>query len=55
MNGFSELNDPVDQTERFKKQVALKDSGDGEAMHFDEDYITALSMAASHGGRGCRY
>ena len=41
-NGFSELNDPVDQTERFKKQVALKDSGDHEAMHFDEDYITAL-------------
>ena len=41
-NGFSELNDPVDQAERFKKQVALKDSGDHEAMHFDEDYITAL-------------
>ena len=32
----------LDQTERFKKQVALKDSGDHEAMHFDEDYITAL-------------
>jgi len=41
-NGFSELNDPEDQTERFLKQVAQKDSGDKEAMHFDEDYISAL-------------
>lgn len=41
-NGFSELNDPEDQAERFKEQVALKDSGDQEAMHYDEDYITAL-------------
>ncbi|RKZ45850.1 MAG: lysine--tRNA ligase, partial [Gammaproteobacteria bacterium] len=41
-NGFSELNDPEDQAERFKKQVEDKDAGDAEAMHFDEDYITAL-------------
>ena len=41
-NGFSELNDPEDQAERFRAQVAAKDGGDMEAMHFDEDYITAL-------------
>ncbi|WP_350558261.1 lysine--tRNA ligase [Psychrobacter sp. CAL346-MNA-CIBAN-0220] len=42
-NGFSELNDPADQAERFRGQVAEKDAGDDEAMHFDEDYIEALS------------
>ena len=41
-NGFCELNDPDDQAERFKAQVAAKDAGDNEAMSFDEDYITAL-------------
>lgn len=41
-NGFSELNDPEDQAERFQKQVAEKDAGDLEAMHFDADYIRAL-------------
>ena len=41
-NGFSELNDPEDQAERFRGQVAEKDAGDDEAMHYDEDYITAL-------------
>jgi lysyl-tRNA synthetase class 2 len=41
-NGFSELNDSEDQASRFKKQVQEKDAGDDEAMHFDEDYITAL-------------
>jgi len=41
-NGFSELNDPEDQAERFRKQVADKDAGDLEAMHFDADYIRAL-------------
>jgi len=41
-NGFSELNDPEDQAERFHKQVADKDAGDLEAMHFDDDYIRAL-------------
>ena len=42
-NGFSELNDPADQAERFRGQVAEKDAGDDEAMHFDEEYIEALS------------
>jgi lysyl-tRNA synthetase class 2 len=41
-NGFSELNDPEDQAERFRKQVEEKDAGDEEAMHFDADYIRAL-------------
>ncbi len=41
-NGFSELNDPEDQAERFRKQVAEKEAGDDEAMHYDEDYIIAL-------------
>ena len=41
-NGFSELNDPEDQAERFRQQVAAKDAGDHEAMHFDADYIRAL-------------
>jgi lysyl-tRNA synthetase class 2 len=41
-NGFSELNDAEDQAERFKAQVAEKDAGDNEAMHYDADYIRAL-------------
>jgi len=41
-NGFSELNDPEDQAERFRKQAEEKDAGDDEAMHFDEDYVRAL-------------
>ena len=41
-NGFSELNDPEDQAERFRAQVAEKEAGDEEAMHFDADYIRAL-------------
>jgi lysyl-tRNA synthetase class 2 len=41
-NGFTELNDPEDQAERFRKQVADKEAGDREAMHYDEDYIIAL-------------
>ena len=41
-NGFSELNDPEDQAERFLRQVEEKEAGDAEAMHFDDDYITAL-------------
>ena len=41
-NGFSELNDPEDQAERFKLQVAEKEAGDEEAMHYDDDYIRAL-------------
>lgn len=42
-NGFSELNDPVDQAARFNEQAAKKSSGDDEAMYFDQDYIRALS------------
>lgn len=41
-NGFSELNDAEDQAARFHEQVAQKDAGDDEAMHFDADYIAAL-------------
>lgn len=41
-NGFSELNDPHDQAERFHAQLAAKKAGDDEAMPFDEDFITAL-------------
>jgi len=41
-NAFSELNDPVDQKERFLHQVASKESGNDEAMHYDADYIRAL-------------
>ena len=41
-NGFSELNDAEDQAERFRAQVAEKDAGDDEAMHYDHDYIRAL-------------
>jgi len=41
-NGFSELNDPEDQAERFQQQVANLEAGDDEAMHFDQDYVRAL-------------
>ncbi len=41
-NGFTELNDAEDQAARFMQQVADKEAGDDEAMHFDADYITAL-------------
>ena len=41
-NGFSELNDPEDQAERFMQQVKQKEAGDAEAMHYDADYIRAL-------------
>jgi lysyl-tRNA synthetase class 2 len=42
-NGFSELNDPVEQYERFRDQVNQRESGDEEAMLMDEDYVRALS------------
>jgi len=42
-NGFSELNDPAEQYQRFKDQVAQRERGDEEAMVMDEDYIRALS------------
>ncbi|MEK7131311.1 MAG: lysine--tRNA ligase [Patescibacteria group bacterium] len=41
-NGFSELNDPLDQESRFKDQERLRAAGDEESMPYDEDYITAL-------------
>jgi lysyl-tRNA synthetase class 2 len=41
-NGFSELNDPEDQAERFRQQMAEKAAGDDEAMPYDHDYIRAL-------------
>ena len=41
-NAFSEINDPIDQRERFEEQVKLGNRGDDEAMVLDEDYLTAL-------------
>src|SRR5690606_13951181 len=51
-NGFSELNDPEDQAERFLRQVAAKDAGDEEAMFYDADYIRALEYGMPPTG-GC--
>ena len=44
-NGFQELNDPDDQSDRFKAQAKERDSGDDEAMVYDKDYIEALEYA----------
>ena len=51
-NGFSELNDPEDQAERFRAQVQAKDAGDEEAMYYDADYIRALEYGMPPAG-GC--
>jgi lysyl-tRNA synthetase class 2 len=52
-NGFSELNDPEDQAERFRSQVSARDAGDLEAMHYDEDYVRALEYGMPPtGGEG---
>lgn len=51
-NGFSELNDPEDQSERFMAQVRAKDAGDEEAMYYDADYIRALEYGMPPAG-GC--
>jgi lysyl-tRNA synthetase class 2 len=44
-NGFSELNDPDVQAERFEQQLAARDAGDDEAHRFDADYVRALEHA----------
>lgn len=49
-NAFTELNDPVDQAERFRAQVEAKDMGDDEAMGFDHDYIRALEYGMPPAG-----
>lgn len=51
-NGYSELNDPEEQSARFKAQVVQKNAGDEEAMHYDADYIRALEYGMPHTG-GC--
>lgn len=51
-NGYSELNDPEDQSRRFMRQVVQKDAGDEEAMHYDADYVRALEYGMPHTG-GC--
>ena len=52
-NAFSELNDPLDQLERFEGQMAAKDCGDDEAHEMDEDFVNALSYGmAPTAGQG---
>ena len=49
-NAFSELNDPVDQAERFHAEIAERDAGDDEAMQFDADYVRALEYGMPPAG-----
>jgi len=50
VNGFSELNDPIDQRERFKAQEDIIRSGDAEAMRHDEDFVEALEYGMPPAG-----
>jgi len=43
-NAFGELNDPIDQKQRFEKQMAMREAGDKEAQMFDEDFVEALEI-----------
>ena len=54
-NGFSELNDAEDQAQRFREQVAEKEAGDDEAMHYDADYVAALEYGLPPTAGGRRY
>lgn len=47
-NAYSELNDPIDQEERFKEQMRLADKGDDEAMIIDQDFYVPCNMACPH-------
>ncbi|MBR2789482.1 MAG: lysine--tRNA ligase, partial [Eggerthellaceae bacterium] len=49
-NAFNELNDPVDQAERFRAQLAAKEAGDDESMEFDADYVNALEYGMPPAG-----
>ena len=49
-NGFSELNDPEEQAQRFREQVARKQAGDEEAMYYDADYVRALEYGLPPAG-----
>ncbi len=51
-NGYSELNDPEDQANRFKQQASQLAAGNDEAMHYDADYVRALEYGMPHTG-GC--
>ena len=52
-NAFSELNDPIDQQERFEDQVKAREGGDDEAHMMDDDFVTALKYGmAPTGGLG---
>jgi lysyl-tRNA synthetase class 2 len=48
--GFSELNDPMDQRERFEEQMKLREEGDAEAQHLDEDFVEALEYGMPPAG-----
>ena len=47
-NAYSELNDPIDQEERFKDQLRLSEKGDDEAMFIDQDFLKALQLSLIH-------